>query len=185
MEEEVSTPQKQLLTAARLRSLADPSAPLEGSNVSAMALDAALVCFVAKVATELALTGTASALADETYGNEGHKLLDLVMSIQGCCFDTFFFSRIIQARGQGAMAALLGPEGPLHQLSWCQPWIDGGPTAGAEARTSLQCAEQALAEAEAEESRKAREIRLCPSCGCQFIVDQRRCGIFVCGRVSL
>jgi hypothetical protein len=80
------------------------------------------------------------------------------------------------------MAALLNPDEALHRLSWCTPWIDGGPALKSGTQSALERAEQELGEAILEEERKVHEFRLCPHCGKQFIVGALNCGSFRCGR---
>jgi ATPase family associated with various cellular activities (AAA) len=162
----------------------DLSLPLpsyRGTLVSAMILDARLICFISKTALELATQKNASALSG-TYGVSCRVILDLCISMDGCRLGDFFMRTILQTRGEGTLASLLADGGALHPLRCCRPWIEGAPAMKAESQQELERAEYELADAVQEEYRKTLELRLCPHCGTTFIVGARECGTFKCGR---
>jgi hypothetical protein len=177
MEREKSIRREEYTRLSRTRS--QPGNPLTGSLLSAIILDARLLCLVAKVAFELASQREASALSG-AYGRDCHAIFERIMS--SCYWKLFFFFTIMRLRGEGTMASLLGTDGPLHGLSWCQQWVDGAPVFRANTQADLEAAERALNIAVQEEERKSREFLLCPNCRNPFIIDQRNCGQFVCGQ---
>ena len=153
---------------------------IPGSVVGAMIADAYLLCFVVKVAHELAINSRSVALSG-TYSQLAQGVIQSVMTLAGYHWQDFFLNTIIRARGEGNLFSLLHEGGPLHGLSWCQLWVHGMPGLKQGCESALKEAEDKLAEALREEETKCRELRKCPSCEQDFTVLQRNCGTFVCG----
>ena len=154
---------------------------LVGSPLGAIILDARLICFISKVAYEIAVDQKAAAFHG-AYAREALSLFEELMSLEHLKWQEFFICSIIRISGDGALSVALGENGPLNSMAWCQPWIQGMPSQKSEAAQSLKKAEDALAEAEAEEDRKTQEMRFCPYCRQAFVVRAENCGQFVCGR---
>jgi hypothetical protein len=152
------------------------------SPLAAMVADARVICFVAKVAQELAQQPEAAALSG--HGSElGMTLLNQIMAIQSVRFRELLFALIVHhGGGESSLAALLRYGGQLHGVSWCRSLQNGIPSSRGSFEAALSTAQSTLREAEAEEQRKSREVRICPHCGEHFMVDARNCGSFVCGR---
>lgn len=176
---EVSLNKQSQIQLSRLRKLDGQERSLTGSPLAAIAISARLVCFVAKIAFEVATTMEASVFRG-VYSDDAHAFVGELMSLHQASWQSFFMGSILKARGEGTLCAVLG--GPLKEMPWCRMWADGVAGMPNDAVQSLQNAETALAEAVAEEERKTREHRLCPHCQQQFIVAAANCGQFVCGR---
>lgn len=85
---------------------------LKGTLVSAIAISARLVCFVAKVAFEVAIDMNASVL-NGTYANEAASLCEELMTFEnGAKWQEFFMSTILRLRGDGTLT-----EAVEHSLS--------------------------------------------------------------------
>jgi hypothetical protein len=152
-----------------------------GSPLGAIILDVRLLCFVAKVAQEIAIDSKATALSG-AYSEVAASLFEELMSIQHLKWQEFFMWTILRISGEGTLVTALRDMRELNSMAWCQSWILGMPSHASEAARSLKVAEDALAEALNEEDRKSREMRLCPHCRQPFMVHAMNCGSFVCGR---
>ena len=179
MEIETNLTRKDYVRFQRLRNLQDTSMSLTGTYLSAMCIDAQLLCFVAKVAWEFATQGMS---LTGIYRNECISTFEKVMAIPGCNWSEFFFSSIMNIRGEGTLMSLLADGGPLRSLKFCEAYILGTYPPRFEIEKILRDAERALAEAEEEEERKAKEFRLCPNCSQPFIIAELNCGQFTCGQ---
>jgi hypothetical protein len=177
MESELSLDQTAYAQLARLRAM-DAADSLRGTAIAAIAISARCLCFVAKIATEIA-AGVANTVLSGAYSRDALLLLELVMAQPDVLWAEFFMCTIIRLRGEGTLSEAL--DGPLAGLSWCQAWKDGLPTARENSVAALRQAETLLAETMAEEERKASEFRHCPHCRQLFIVGQLNCGRFRCG----
>ncbi|CAB9513447.1 protein ligase RNF213 [Seminavis robusta] len=153
---------------------------LAGSPLGAMIADCRILCFLTKVAQELAQHGEASALSgpDEI----GMTVLGQIMSLESIKFKDFFFSVMSHHGGESSVAASLRQGGQLHGQPWCRSLQNGVPSERGRVETELATAQRNLNEMEQEEQRKANEIRLCPHCGAQFMVDAVECGTMRCGQ---
>ena len=169
------------LSEARSSSSGDCGS-LFGSTLNAMLIDAKVLCFVSKVAYELAISSEATALYG-TNAEKGHAVLGKIMTTGGSKWQEYLFSSIIRIRGEGQLISLLSDEGALH-VYWARPWLQGLPSARHGCEASLQKAEDELNKAFSEEDKKTREYRHCPNPDCArlFGVDNKGCGRFICGR---
>lgn len=165
---------------SRLRAVGTEQS-LRGTPLAAIALSARLVCFVAKIAFEVA-TEMKTCVFSRTYAREALAFVDELMSLKQASWQGFFMFSILKLRGEGTLSTALGPTGPLFNISWCKKWAEGIPSCQEGAVESLRLAETALAEAVDEEEQKTRELRLCPHCRQPFIVAAANCGQFTCGR---
>jgi hypothetical protein len=139
---------------ARLRKFG-PADSLKGTLVSAIAISARLVCFVAKVAFEVAI-GMNSIVLSGTYCNEARYLIEEVMVVGNFGnWQEFFMSTILRLRGDGTLTKAL-TDGPLSKLSFCKPWIDGIHASKKGASEALAEAERSLASALEEERWKSQ-----------------------------
>ena len=181
MDSELSLNRQAHTQLSRLRSVGGKEQSLRGTPLAAIALSARLLCFVAKVAHEFA-TEMNSLVFSGAYARDALALVTELMSLKQASWQSFFIGSILKLRGEGTLSALLSPSGVFSKFGWSQAWSVGAPTLQDGAIESLRLAERALAEAVAEEERKARELRLCPHCGQPFIVAQANCGQFSCGR---
>jgi hypothetical protein len=153
----------------------------KGTPVASIGIAARLVCFVAKVAHDLASTGQSVALSG-IYFEATSRLFEGLMSDNCMHWLDFFFGTILRIRGEGTLAELLKHDGALGSFEWCREWANGAPALVHCVENQLATAERDLAEATAEEERKVQEFRLCPHCAQEFAIGARNCGIFVCGR---
>jgi hypothetical protein len=166
---------------ARLRKFG-PSDALEGTLVSAIAISARLVCFVAKVAFEIAIDMNAFVL-NGPYANEASRLLEELMGVGNVAkWQEFFMSTILRVRGDGTLTKAIMDGGPLSKLLFCRSWIDGIQASKDGVCEALSEAERSLASAVDEERWKSQNFRLCPHCRRTFVVAALNCGQFICGR---
>jgi hypothetical protein len=152
-----------------------------GSPLGAIVLDIQLICFVAKVAQEFSVNGSALVLSG-VYADEASSLIEEVMGLSHLKWQEFFVASILRTSGEGTLTSALGPNGQLSQMDWSQQWTRGIPAQMNVAAERLRDAEAALAEAVRDEERNSRELRLCPHCRQPFSVLQLNCGSFTCGR---
>jgi hypothetical protein len=134
-----------------------------------------------KVAYELSDSGRAAALSG-VYGEQADRIFAKLFKLEGFLWPEFFFGMIVRIQGEGILAGLLGPGGSLQGYMWCQEFAQGIPSSVQESENTLAEAERELSDAEREEQRKSQQFQLCPHCRAPFMVDQRNCGAFVCGR---
>ena len=178
--EETSIERLEQTRLSRSRKVGDEQT-LTGSLLGAMFLDIRLICFVAKVAHEISMDGSAVVFAG-AYSEEASSLFEELMSISHLKWPEFFVGIILRKSSEATVASALGQNGQLSHMVWCQEWIRGMPAQLDAVAQTLKEAADALAEAVEEEERKSRDQRLCPHCRCVFTVLQRNCGAFVCGR---
>ena len=151
-----------------------------GLSLGAMICSARVICFVAKVAQELAESSLPLALSGMNR-DVGLYVLQDIMSVAGVQYHSLFFSLIANHhQREGALTDLLG-DGVLRDLPWCQSMREGIPSCRTEIARALTDAETALADAVNEENRKVAQFRLCPGCQQPFEVDQANCGQMRCG----
>ena len=165
---------------ARLRAVGETQS-LRGSAVAAISLSARTICFVAKVASEIA-SGTDCTVLSSTYSQLAVDFVNELMAQTQASWQAFFMAILMRARGEGSLMEALQPNGCLRTFSFWKSWIDGAPISGSQSTEALRLAERLLAEAEAEERRKASELRHCPHCNQTFIIWAENCGQFICGR---
>jgi hypothetical protein len=180
MDSELSLDRPTYTQLARLRALGEATL-LRGSEMAALALSAKLVCWIAKIAYEIAIDMNAAVLLG-AYCRDATLLIDALMAQPGTEWPTLFMSNILRVHGEGTLSMALS--GPLANMAWCRGWVAGMPTSRAGALADLQHAEAAFAEARTEEDRKVNEWRHCPHCRQTFIVAQVNCGQFHCGRAD-
>jgi hypothetical protein len=179
IESEVSFDKKSYEKAARLRAVGDDGS-FRGSALAAMVISVRLVCFLSKVALEIA-TGDDSGILSSTYSADAINFIDELMSIAGPTWQSFFMNRMHTARGEGSVAAALVDGGLLLEMKWCRPWADSIQTTDDELLRQLKAAEDALAEVQNDEALSVRNLKLCPHCRQPFMVAQINCGQFRCG----
>lgn len=179
VDSETSLHRKTYTQLSRLRAVGQVKC-LRGTPVAAIAMSARVICFIAKVAYEIATDNISHVLVG-LYSQDARAFVDELMSKGGALWQHFFMSSILQLRGEGTLSAAL-TNGPLRNLAWCRAWKEGIPTSRDGAIESLQQAEAALEEVTAQEKRNAADLRHCPHCRQTFIVAAVNCGQFVCGR---
>jgi hypothetical protein len=180
VDSETSLDRKSYTQLSRLRAVGQVKC-LRGTPVAAIALSARLVCFIAKIAYEIA-TDNSSHVLGGIYSHDARSFVDELMSQGGASWQQFFMFSILRLRGEGTLSAALSTNGPLRHLAWSSAWEKGIPTSRDGAIESLQQAEAALAEVTTEENRKAADLRHCPHCRQTFIVAAMNCGQFICGQ---
>lgn len=182
IDDEMSLTKQSHLDLSRIRKFAQEKS-LRGSPLAAIALSARLVCFVAKIAFEVA-TEMKVDVFEGVYGRDAFAFMGELMLLKKATWQSFCIGSILKHRGEGTLSTALRTGGPLHELPWCRAWVDGLPSAQTGVVEALQAAEVTLAEAEAEEQKKSHAFRLCPHPDCQqpFIVAAANCGQFTCGR---
>ena len=121
-----------------------------GSALAALRGDARVVCFVCKVAQELAQHANAVALSGAEC-DIGFAVLGQIMVQPNVQYLEFFFSLIIYHGGESSLASLLRPGGQLFGCSWCRSLQDGLPSSRGRVESSLRDAERCLAAAIEEE----------------------------------
>lgn len=178
MDSELSLDRLTFTQMARLRAVGTTET-FRGTPLASIALSARLVTLIAKLAHEIAVCMNAP-LFSGVYSCDTLPFIEELMMQDGAAWQDFFFGSILRLRGEGSLATAL--TGPLANLTWCRAWAEGVPTSSDGAAETLRVAEMELAEAIAEENRKANEWRHCPNCRETFIVAQLNCGSFVCGR---
>ncbi len=166
---------------ASVHATAESWESFKGTPMASIGVAARLICFVAKVAHDLASTGQSVALSG-IYFEATSRLFEGLMSNNCLHWDDFFFGTILRIRGEGTLAELLKHDGALGSFEWCREWANGAPALVHCVENQLAAAERDLAEATAEEERKVQEFRLCPHCAQEFAIGARNCGVFVCGR---
>ena len=179
MEIETNLTRKEYIRLQQLCNMQDTSMTLTGTKLSAMCMDAQLLCFIAKVAWEFATQGTS---LTGTFRSECISIIEKVMTLPGCRWPEFFSWSIINIRGEGTLMSLLADGGPLRPLKFCEAYELGSTPLRIESEQILRDAERALADAEEEEEKKASEFRLCPNCSQPFIIAELNCGQFTCGQ---
>jgi hypothetical protein len=177
---EVTLNRQMYTQLARLRN-SDKGESLQGTHISSIAISARLVCFIAKVAFEVA-TDMNSPLLNGVYANDAIIFLDELMELDDAArWQDFFMSTILRLRGEGTLAkALL--DGPLASMTWCKTWTEGIPATKDAVNGALHEAESSLAKATTEEQWKVGNMRCCPHCNQTFMVSALNCGSFICGR---
>ena len=175
-----STVTRQMYTQlSRLRNTGTATS-LQGSQTVMIANDARMLCFVAKVASEIAVDMKSTVL-DEAYATEAIRFIDELMgTVDVAKWQEFFIATILRIRGEGTLSSAL--QGPLTCFSWCKMWAEGIPTCGNDLVDRLRQAEGALTDANADEQWKSRNQRSCPHCRQVFEVSAVNCGRFICGR---
>ncbi len=181
VEAETGSNRQELTRLARVRAAEEKWESFKGTPVASIGVAARLLCFVAKVAHELATTGQSLAFSG-TYFETSRRLFDGMMSNEFLHWGDFFFGTILRVRGEGTLVELLKPDGALGSFEWCREWANGEPALLQNVENQLAQAERDLAEATSEELRKVQEFRLCPHCAQEFALGDRNCGLFVCGR---
>jgi hypothetical protein len=179
---EVTLNRQMYTQLARLRN-SDKGESLQGTHISSIAISARLVCFIAKVAFEVA-TDMNSPLLNGVYAKDAIIFLDELMELDDAArWQDFFMSTILRLRGEGTLAkALL--DGPLASMTWCKTWTEGIPATKDDVNEALHEAESSLAKATTEEQWKVGNMRCCPHCNQTFMVSALNCGSFICGRDS-
>jgi hypothetical protein len=165
---------------SRLRAT-DQRCDLRGTPLAAIALSVRMVCFVAKLAQEISANLSTVAFSG-AYSRDAKHLFCEIMSLPTTAWQDFFISTILRLRGDGTLMKVLEERGPLCDMACFAQWSRAMWTTEQDSGDALRLAETSLAEATAEEERKAREMRCCPHCRQPFIVDQANCGQFICGR---
>jgi hypothetical protein len=180
LDSEVTLNRQMYTQLARLRN-SDKGESLQGTHISSIAISARLVCFVAKVAFEVA-TDMNSPLLNGVYANDAIIFLDELMELDNAArWQDCFMSTILRLRGEGTLAkALL--DGPLASMTWCKTWTEGIPATKDAVNGALHEAESSLAKATTEEQWKVGNMRCCPHCSQTFMVSALNCGSFICGR---
>jgi hypothetical protein len=180
VDSETSLQRKAYTQLSRLRAVGQVKC-LRGTPVAAIALSARVICFIAKIAYEVATENSSHVLMG-VYSNGARAFVDELMSQGGASWQQFFVFSILRLRGEGTLSAALSTNGPLRNFAWCRAWEEGIPTSRDGAIESLQQAEAVLAEVTEQENRKAAELRHCPHCRQTFIVAAVNCGQFICGQ---
>jgi hypothetical protein len=180
VDSESSLHRKAYTQLSRLRAVGQVKC-LRGTPVAAIALSARVICFIAKIAYEIA-TENSSHVLTGVYSHDARAFVDVLMSQRGTSWQQFFVFSILRLRGEGTLSAALSTHGSLQHLAWCRAWKEGIPTSRNGAIESLQHAEAALAEVTEQENRKAADLRHCPHCRETFIVAAVNCGQFICGQ---
>jgi hypothetical protein len=180
LDSEVTLNRQMYTQLARLRN-SDKGESLQGTHISSIAISARLVCFVAKIAFEVA-TDMNSPLLNGLYANDAIIFIDELMELDNAAtWQDFFMSTILRLRGEGTLAkALL--DGPLASMTWCKTWTQGIPATKEDVNEALHQAESSLAKATTEEQWKVVNMRCCPHCNQTFMVSALNCGSFICGR---
>lgn len=164
---------------SRLRSMGTATS-LEGSQTAMIGIEARVLCFVAKIASEIAIDSK-SCILEEAYGREAIRFLDELMGTRDVAkWQDFFISTILRLRGEGTLSSVL--KGPLTCFRWCKEWAEGIPDCGSPLLDTLTRAETALNNIRADEQWRSQNQRCCPLCRQAFTVSAVNCGRFVCGR---
>ena len=127
-----------------------------GSPLRTLITEARLICFVLKVAFEIATEG--SFVASKVKGSQ--SLLHQIMSIRECQWEEVFFLNIIRICGLAGMVAWMR-QGAFNSLSWAEKWQKGMVSNRESIEENLRNSEKELLEAEKEEQRKCQEFRRC------------------------
>ena len=152
-----------------------------GSSLAILIIEARRLCFVLKVSHEIAHDIPVTAL-NGFHSKIGKTELNKAMSKVG--MKNIFMLNIMRQTGQSKLFSQLKRGGVLYGLEWTREWSGGLPSARNDVIKKLAKAESELQAAVVEEEWKAREFRLCPHCKQPFIILERNCGQFVCGRAS-
>jgi hypothetical protein len=180
VDSETSLHRKAYTQLSRLRAVGQAKC-LRGTPVAAIALSARVICFIAKIAYEIATDNSSHVLVG-VYSHKAMAFMDELMSQAGALWQQFFMFSILRLRGEGTLSTALSMNGSLRYLAWCRAWEEGILTSRDGAIESLQHAEAALAEVTAQENRNAADLRHCPHCRQTFIVAAVNCGQFICGQ---
>ena len=109
-------------------------------------------------------------------------IVDRAMMHQTTFFQFLFMKNIERVGGLSKVKELVHQGGRLHNRIWAMHWYGGLAELTSALEGDLRVAELNLRRAEREEQEKSRDIRLCPHCNRQFLIDQENCGQFICGR---
>jgi hypothetical protein len=178
IESELSLDRQTYESIACLRAEGDrPS--FRGSPLSAIVISVRLLCFISKVAIEIA-TGDDSGILSSPFSSDAIFFIDELMAHTET-WQYFFVKRMQETTGVGSVAAALLDGGLLLTMTWCRTWANSLRMPDDDFLKQLKSAEDALAEVLHNENLKVQTMKLCPHCRQPFMVDQWRYWQFRCG----